>query len=73
MKREHYQRIPSLRAYIIIEQDRVHVELYLRVESNWDYKVFQNLDTAIRLRCINCELPLSQIYGGINTLWAEAG
>ena len=72
LKREHYQRIPSLRAYIIIEQDRAHAELYLRADIGWDYQVFDSLDAVIPLSFINCELPLSHVYGGIDLHAAEA-
>lgn len=72
LKREHYQRIPSLRAYIIIEQDRVHAELYLRDDLNWDYQIFNSLDAVIPLSFIECELPLAQVYGGIDLPEAEA-
>lgn len=72
LKRQHYQRIPSLRAYLIIEQNRVHVELHLRANTGWDYQVFDNLDAVIPLDFIHCELPLSQIYAGIDLQAAEA-
>ncbi len=72
LKREHYQRIPSLRAYIIIEQDRAHAELYLRHDLGWHYQVFASLDAVIPLSFIECELPLSRVYGGIDMGAAEA-
>lgn len=72
LKREHYQRIPSLRAYIIIDQDRAHAELHLRADIGWDYQVFDGLDAVIPLSFIGCELPLSQVYGGIELQAAEA-
>lgn len=72
LKQEHYQRIPSMRAYIIIDQDRVHAELYLRADIGWDYQVFDGLDAVIPLSFIGCELPLSQVYGGIELQAAEA-
>ena len=56
LKREHYQRITSLRAYLIIEQDHVHVELYLRVDRGWDYQVFDSLDAVIPLSFINLRI-----------------
>jgi Uma2 family endonuclease len=37
-KREHYQRIPSLKAYVLIAQDRKQVEVYARVDGErWEH------------------------------------
>ncbi len=65
LKREFYQRMPSLRAYLIIDQHRVYAELYLRADIGWHYQDFDSLDALIPLDFIDCELPLAQVYAGI--------
>lgn len=65
LKREYYQRMPSLRAYLIIDQHRVYAELYLRADIGWHYQDFDSLDALIPLDFINCELPLAQVYAGV--------
>ena len=72
MKREFYQRMPSVRAYLIIDQHRVYAELYLRIDIGWHYQVFDSADAVIPLDFINCELPLAQVYSGIDMLDARA-
>ena len=72
MKREFYQRMPSVRAYLIIDQHRVYAELYLRADIGWHYQVFDRLDAVIPLEFINCQLPLAQVYSGIDIREARA-
>ena len=72
MKREFYQHMPSLRAYLIIDQQRVYAELYLRIDIGWHYQVFDSADAVIPLDFINCQLPLAQVYSGIDMLDAQA-
>ena len=65
LKRQYYQRMPSLRAYLIIDQHRVYAELYLRADIGWRHQDFDRLDALIPLDFINCELPLAQVYAGV--------
>ncbi len=64
-KREYYQRIPSVQAILIIDQQRVYVEYYRRCDAGWTRQVFTRLDDVIRLDMLNCTLPLAQIYRSI--------
>ena len=61
-KFEHYQQIVSLKDYILISQDEVHVEHYCRQESEWLQTEFQGLEDVLSLLSIGCELRLSDIY-----------
>ena len=72
MKREFYQLMPSVRACVIIDQHRVYAELYLRADIGWHYQIFDRLDAVIPLEFINCQLPLAQVYSGIDIREAQA-
>ena len=61
-KFEHYQQIASLKDYILISQDEVHVEHYCRQGSGWMQSEFRELGDALSLLSINCELRLQDIY-----------
>lgn len=61
-KFEHYQQIASLKDYILISQDEVHVEYYYRQENEWLQTEFQGLEDVLSLLSIGCELRLSDIY-----------
>ena len=61
-KFEHYQQIASLKDYILISQDEVHVEYYYRQENEWLQTEFRGLEDVLSLLSIGCELRLSDIY-----------
>ena len=61
-KFEHYQQIASLKDYILISQDKVHVEHYCRRASRWLQTEFAELEDVLPLRSIDCELPLQDVY-----------
>ncbi len=64
-KFEHYRRIPSLREYVLIAQDRVFVELRVRAGDVWTLAEYSDLDDSIALRSIDCVLHLRDLYEGV--------
>ena len=62
-KFEHYRSIESLRQYLLIAQDRVHVDLYTRLEDgHWVLSEASSLDQSIALESIGCKLLLADLY-----------
>ena len=61
-KFEHYQQITSLKDYILISQDEVHVEHYCRQGSRWLRSEFRELVDVFSLLSIDCELRLQDVY-----------
>ncbi len=62
-KFQHYQFIESLVEYILIAQDRIRVEQYVRQsDRTWMYSQYQNPEDIVKLESINCELLLKDIY-----------
>ena len=61
-KFEHYQQIASLKDYILISQDEVHVEHYCRQGSGWLRSEFRELEDVLSFLSIDCELGLQDIY-----------
>lgn len=60
-----YQKLDSLCEYVLISQDRVRVEHYLRQEQAWDLTEFHSLSDVFRLVSIGCELSLQAIYAKV--------
>ena len=48
--------------YILISQDSVRVEHYLRRETEWIPTEFRELTDVLPLISIDCTLPLQDIY-----------
>ena len=58
----HYRQLPSLQEYILVAQDKICVERFIRQENNWILTDFQNLEELLPLISVQCELPLREIY-----------
>ena len=61
-KRLYYLQLQSLEEYILVSQDRVNIERYIRKPDEWTYTYFQELAQQLPLTSIQCELPLQEIY-----------
>ena len=62
-KFEHYRTIESLAEYLLVAQDRVHVDLYTRQqEGRWVLSEASRLEDALELRSIGCHLALADLY-----------
>jgi Uma2 family endonuclease len=71
-KIEEYRSIPSLREYLLIAQDRCHVEHYVRQAANQRLLTeFNDMQDAIHLPSINCRLILSDVYDKVKRPEAE--
>jgi Uma2 family endonuclease len=57
-----YTTIPSLAAYLLIEQESAQVVVYRRTEHGFVRETHTGLDAAIPLPEIGCELPLAEVY-----------
>jgi Uma2 family endonuclease len=58
-----YRKVPSLREYVIIEQDEPQVEVYSRSpEGDWTVKDETQLTRSVALRSIKCKLSLAAVY-----------
>ena len=61
-KRAFYLDVPSIEAYLIIDQHRICVELSVRANGKWITESFTGLDDVVPLDVISCALPLSIVY-----------
>ncbi len=61
-----YQRLPSLREYLLISQDEMRVERYRRLNTReWVLEIHTPGDT-LKLDCIDLELPIEALYDGLD-------
>jgi Uma2 family endonuclease len=62
-KAENYRRIASLRAYVLVSQEKPHLEVYERqADNSWLLREENRLDAAVNLPPTNVILPLAEIY-----------
>ncbi len=61
-KFSRYRQVASLKEYILVSQDSVNVERFLRKRDDWSYTFFQGLEQQLPLTSLECEFPLQEIY-----------
>ena len=62
-KFEHYRTLTSLSEYVLIDQDKHHVEHFVRQpENRWLLSETNRLEDTIHLSSISCDLALAEVY-----------
>ena len=64
-KKDAYLTIPSLRVYGLIETERARVVVHRWTKKGFLCEVYEGLDAVIPLPEIEAELPLAEIYDGV--------
>ena len=66
LKFGNYRQLLSLQEYILVSQDRVLVERFVRQGDNtWVLTVFDEPGTGFSFGTIEAEIPLDEIYRGV--------
>ena len=61
-----YRTISTFQEYLLIDQYTLHVERYLKAESNqWIFSEYNDIDACIELASISCEISLADLYSDI--------
>ncbi len=61
-KRLAYQRLESLKEYVLVAQDRMKVEVYRRTDGNdWEIERFDEGD-ELRLESVDLKAPMTDFY-----------
>lgn len=62
-KFRRYRQLGSLEEYVLVAQDRPHVEHYARQDDgSWIFTETDGLDATITLPSVSAELPLAELY-----------
>ena len=61
-----YQQLVSLQEYVLVSQDHVRVQHYLRGETQWLQTEFRELNDVMPLNSIECTLCLRDIYSRVD-------
>ena len=64
VKAREYQATPSIRRYVMLEQDSVGATVYARGGESWTHELLI-ADSILALPEIGVELPLAELYEGI--------
>jgi len=69
----HHRRLESLRDYVLIVQDKVRVEHYVRQGDQWVLSEASALSSAVHLSSISCKVVLRDIYERVEFPSNDAG
>lgn len=64
-KRASYSTLESLREYLIVDADRMRVELYRRESEGWRGYILDRPEDVVESTCLGLRLELKQIYDGV--------
>ena len=56
-----YRRLPSLEEYVLIDQNKLWVEVYRRAGTGWTHGIY-GVGEAVQLQSIGLEVALSELY-----------
>jgi len=62
-KFEHYQKLPSVREYVLVRQDRMRIERHVRQpDESWTTTAFDDPAGSFALATIPISIPLADVY-----------
>ncbi|HET6252307.1 MAG TPA: Uma2 family endonuclease [Tepidisphaeraceae bacterium] len=66
-KAQGYRRIESLRAYVLVSQDKAHIEIFERDDDgSWSLREAAGLETLLGIPPLGIQLPLAEIYARVD-------
>ena len=57
-----YRQIPTVEAYVLVEQERMAATILRRTEPGWQSDVLEGPGSILKLPAISVEIPLERIY-----------
>jgi len=62
-KFEHYRTIDTLSDYLLVAQDKIHIEHYVRQsDRSWLFSEYKSAEEKIQIASIGCELSVAEVY-----------
>jgi Uma2 family endonuclease len=64
-KWQNYQKLESLKTYVLLDQTQIRAEVYQRLDDDaWRYEKLE-LGSKLKIPCLNLEIALEDIYRGV--------
>jgi len=64
VKAREYQATPSVKRYVMLEQDRIGATVHVRAQDGWSVLVLKD-DDILAMPEIGLEIPLAEFYEGL--------
>ena len=61
-----YRDVPTLKEYILVDSESIHVEIFRLNENNhWELEEYKDSNESIHIKVINESLPIAEIYDNV--------
>jgi Uma2 family endonuclease len=65
-KLEYYQHLPSLEEYVLVSQDRAHIDRFApQADGDWRLRSFAGLEDVLAIETPACRIPPSLVYENV--------
>ncbi|MBW4542658.1 MAG: Uma2 family endonuclease [Myxacorys chilensis ATA2-1-KO14] len=62
-----YRTIPSFREYLLVDQDRMHVEHYIKTaDREWMFREYEAETKPIEIASVPCQIELADLYDKVD-------
>ncbi|MFI5128930.1 MAG: Uma2 family endonuclease [Chitinophagales bacterium] len=60
-----YRDIPTLKEYILVDSEKIHVEVFCINDNNhWELEEYKRIEQALQIKTIRLSIPLIEVYEG---------
>lgn len=61
-----YRDIPTLKEYILVDSESIHIEIFRLNENNhWELEEYNQTDEYLKVKAVNENILISEIYEGV--------
>ncbi|WAS95357.1 Uma2 family endonuclease [Nannocystis punicea] len=60
-----YQQLAGLQAFLLVSQEALSVEVFVRAPQGWHYRREAGAAAVLELAAPSCRLPLTDVYDGL--------
>lgn len=65
-KLEAYLALSSIREYLLVKEDEMRVEHYIKQNAKqWIYRIYNDKDEVVSIDALNCKISMTEIYAQI--------
>lgn len=62
-----YRDIPTLKEYILVDSETIHIEVFRLNENNhWELEEYNSVENFLFIKAIDEKIAISEIYEGVN-------
>ena len=60
-----YRDIPTLKEYILVDSEKIHVEAFRINDSNhWELEEYKKIEEILQVKTVQLSIPLAEVYEG---------